>query len=153
MNLSISRGVFILIAAFSAINLPATARCDEKLDGIFNVKKFGATGDGQTLDTPAIEKTIQACQQTGGGKIIFPAGKYVTGTFEIFSHMTLDVEPGAVILASTNLSDYGLKEKYGINETEIGQSGEGLRTGIIVANHAEDVAIVGHGEFDGRGTY
>jgi Glycosyl hydrolases family 28 len=135
------------------INLTSGARCQEKTDGVFNVKNYGATGDGLTLDTPAINLAIQACKQAGGGLVVFPTGRYVTGTFEVFSHMTLEVESGAVILASTNLADYGLKEKYGIIENQIGQSGEGVRAGIVVVNHAEDVAIVGHGVFDGRGTY
>jgi len=133
--------------------LPFNSRAAEVPAEVFNVKNFGATGDGATLDTPAINRTINACRQAGGGLVVFPAGKYVTGTFEMFSDMTLEVQSGAVILGSTNLSDYGLKETYGIDENQIGQSGEGLRTGIIVANHAENLAVVGHGVFDGRGTY
>ncbi len=153
MNFSFFRNGLILFAISWLINFTPEARCEEKSDGVFNVKNYGATGDGQTLDTAAINRAIQACRQAGGGRIFFPAGRYVTGTFEVFSHMTLEVEPGAVILGSTNLDDYGLKEKYGIFESQIGQSGEGLRLGIVIANHAEDVAIVGHGIFDGRGTY
>jgi hypothetical protein len=146
------KGTVLLAICWSTI-LPASLRGGENSTGVFNIKNFGATGDGLTLDLPAINRTIQACRQAGGGVVVFPAGKYVTGTFEVFSHMTLDVESGAVILGSTNLSDYGGKEEYGIIESQIGQSGEGLRVGIVVANHAEDVAIVGHGVFDGRGTY
>ena len=144
------------IVAFAACGLfilPFKSRAGESPTEVFNVKAFGATGDGATLDTPAINRTINACRQAGGGLVVFPAGKYVTGTFEMFSDMTLEVQSGAVILGSTNLADYGLKETYGIDEHQIGQSGEGLRTGIIVANHAENLAVVGHGVFDGRGTY
>lgn len=144
------------IVAFAACGLfilPCESRAGQSPTGVFDVNAFGATGDGTTLDTPAINRAITACRQAGGGSVVFPAGKYVTGTFEIFSDMTLEIQSGAVILGSTNLSDYGLKDSYGINEQEIGQSGEGLHTGIIVANHAENVAIVGHGVFDGRGTY
>ena len=133
--------------------LPCNSRAGENPPEVFNVKNFGATGDGATLDTLAIKRTINACRQAGGGLVVFPAGKYVTGTFEMFSDMTLEVQSGALIVGSTNLSDYGLKKTYGIDENEIGQSGEGLRTGIIVANHAENVAVVGHGVFNGRGTY
>ncbi len=153
MNNFLLHSSLIFLVVFCSINFSPSARGAETADGIFNVKNYGATGDGQTLDTPAINRAIQACKQVGGGTIFFPAGKYVTGTFEIFSDMTIEVGSGAVISGSTNLLDYGLKENYGINENEIGQSGEGLHTGIIVANHAENVAIVGHGSFDGRGTY
>ncbi len=153
MNNSFLRSSIILLAIFCSINFPLKTHGAEPADNVFNVKNYGATGDGQTLDTPAINRTIQACQQAGGGTISFPTGKYVTGTFEIFSHMTVEVGSGAMILGSTNLADYGLKTKYGIIESEIGQSGEGLHTGLIVANHATDVAIIGHGVLDGRGTY
>ena len=145
--------LLLALALFGISLLPCFSGAGENPAEVFNVKKFGAAGDGATLDTPAIARTIAACRQAGGGRIVFPAGKYVTGTFEMFSDMTLEVQSGAVILASTNLSDYGLKETYGIDENQIGQSGEGLHTGLIVANHAENVAVVGHGVFDGRGTY
>src|SRR5690242_4585003 len=150
MNCPFLRKGIVLFALCRAMN---HGHCGEAPDGIFNVKNYGATGDGQTSDTPAINRTVQACRQAGGGTVLFPPGRYVTGTFEIFSHTTLAVESGAVILGSTNLADYGTKEQYGINESEIGQSGEGRRTGIVVANHAEEVAIVGPGTFDGRGTW
>ncbi len=153
MNSPFLRRDLALLAVILAMALALATRGEEAASGIFNVKNYGATGDGQTLDTPAINRAIEACRQAGGGTVLFPAGRYVTGTFEVFSHMTLAVESGAVILGSTNLADYGLKERYGINERDIGQSGEGRRMGIVVANHAEGVAIVGPGTFDGRGTW
>ena len=143
-----------LILVLWAAVLAPQVKCGEKAsDGVFNVRDYGATGDGRTLETPAITRAIKACAAAGGGTVLFPAGKYVSGTFELFSHVTLNLESGAVILGSTNLSDYGSKKEYGIEESEAGQSGEGLKTGIIVANHAEDAGITGHGVIDGRGTY
>jgi len=153
MNSPFRRCGVAWLAIISGLTLALGVHSEEASSGIFNVKNYGATGDGQTLDTPAINRAIQACRQVGGGTVLFPPGRYVTGTFELFSHMTLAVVSGAVIVGSTNLADYGLKEQYGINEHEIGQSGEGRRVGIVVANHAEDIAIVGPGTFDGRGTW
>jgi polygalacturonase len=115
--------------------------------------KVTSLGDGRTLDTLAISNAIGACAKAGGGIVLFPAGKFVSGTFELLNNVTLDLESGAVLMGSTNLSDYGFKTNYGIDEKEIGQSGEGLKVGIIVASKAENVGIVGHGVIDGRGTY
>ena len=141
--------IFVLWAAV----LAPQAKCGEKAsDGVFNVRDYGATGDGRTLETPAITRAIQACAAAGGGTVLFPAGKYVSGTFELLSHVTLNLESGAVILGSTNLSDYAYKTNY-LEYGGSGQSGEGLKTGIIIANKAEDIAITGPGIINGRGTY
>jgi hypothetical protein len=141
--------IFVLWAAV----LAPQAKCGEKAsDGVFNVRDYGATGDGRTLETPAITRAIQACAAAGGGTVLFPAGKYVSGTFELLSHVTLNLESGAVIIGSTNLSDYAYKTNY-LEYGGSGQSGEGLKAGIIIANKAEDIAITGPGIINGRGTY
>jgi polygalacturonase len=120
--------------------------------GTFNIRDYGAAGDGTTIDTAAISKAIQFAHDNGGGRVIAPPGVYVTGTFELLSNVTLDVEAGAVIRGSKNLADYksiaefGFAHDYGVNST-----GEGDRTGVIIARNAENVAIVGQGTIDGDG--
>lgn len=140
-------------AALWTIAAAAQASSGEKTTGIFNIRDYGAVGDGKTLDTAAIGRAVQACTQAGGGTVLFPAGEYVSGTFELLNNVTLNLESGAVLTGSTNLNDYGLKTDYGIDEKQIGQSGEGLKVGIVVANKVENVGIVGHGVINGRGTY
>ena len=118
---------------------------------VFNVREFGAIGDGKTLDTPAISKAIQAANFAGGGRVIFTPGVYLSGTFELLSNVTLDIQANAVILGSPNLADYGsistfgFAHVYGDNST-----GEGELVGIIVARNAENIAIVGQGAIDGN---
>lgn len=118
---------------------------------VFNVREFGAVGDGKTLDSPAIEKAIRAANEAGGGRVLFPPGVYLSGTFELLSNVTLDLQANAVILGSPNLSDYsnisafGFAHVYGENST-----GEGNLVGIIVARNAENIAIVGQGAIDGN---
>jgi hypothetical protein len=144
---------FILAIPF-AILLWAAPVCSQtpSPDGTCNVRSFGAKGDGSTLDTEAIVNAIRACAQAGGGTVLFPAGTYVTGTFELVSNITLQLDAGAVILGSPNISDYakladfGMARTYGVNS-----SGEGLLAGIIVARDAHDIAIVGRGAIDGQG--
>src|SRR5215472_10019280 len=70
----------ILLAASSGAAQSAAG--DTRSLHVFNVKDFGAMGDGQTLDTAAISKTIRTASTAGGGRVLFPPGIYVTGTFE-----------------------------------------------------------------------
>ena len=72
-----------------------------------NVKEFGAKGDGVTLDTEAIQKTIDACAEAGGGLVTLPSGTYLCSTFYLRSNLTFEVGQGAVLLGSKNMSDYG----------------------------------------------
>ncbi len=132
--------------------LPVLSQATPVPAGICDVKAFGAKGDGLALETEAISKAIRACAQLGGGTVLFPAGTYLTGTFELVSNITLQLDAGAVILGSPNISDYGkigdysLARNYGVDS-----SGEGVLVGIIVARDVHDVAIVGRGTIDGQG--
>src|ERR1700712_1176319 len=71
-----------------------------------NVHDFGATGDGKTKDTAAIQQTIDRCSVLGGGEVLFPAGNYLTGAIALRSNITLHLEKGAVITGSADLKDY-----------------------------------------------
>src|SRR5688572_24047797 len=66
---------------------------DQKLRGasIYNIRDFGAKGDGKTLDTIAIQKAIDACNKDQGGTVLVPAGKFVCGTIELKSNVTLQL--------------------------------------------------------------
>ena len=137
---------------FAAMSIQPAEAAGAPAGASYNVKDYGAVGDGKALETAAINQTIRACNQAGGGTVLFPAGTYVTGTFELLSHVTLSVQAGAVIKGSKDLADYGVKTHYGIKGLS-GQSGEGLRAGLIIANNAENIAILGPGTIDGQGTY
>jgi polygalacturonase len=67
---------------------------------VFDVKTFGAKGDGQTLDRDSINKAIETAGIGGGGKVHFPAGTYLIGSIRLRSNVTLDLERGTVIEAS-----------------------------------------------------
>jgi hypothetical protein len=120
--------------------------------GTCEVRAFGAKGDGVALDTDAIRRAILTCGEAGGGTVVFHPGTYVTGTIELLSNITLELDAGATLQGSPNLSDYRTLSAYGMDrEFGVNSSGEGLLVGIIVARDAHDVAIVGRGAIDGRG--
>jgi polygalacturonase len=66
----------------------------------FNIRSFGATGDGKAVDTPAVNRTIATAAESGGGTVLFPAGVYLCHSIRLKSYVTLRLEPGAVILAA-----------------------------------------------------
>src|SRR5664280_2150007 len=69
-------------------------------DALFNVRTYGATGDGKTVDTPAINKAIEALAAGGGGTLFFPAGTYLCFTIRLKSNVGLYLSQGAIILAA-----------------------------------------------------
>jgi len=73
---------------------------------VFNGRDYGATGEGKALDTSAISVAIKAASSAGGGRVLFPPGTYLTGTFELLSNVQLELMAGAVILGSRNVADY-----------------------------------------------
>jgi hypothetical protein len=73
---------------------------------VFDVKSYGAKGDGKILDSPAINQAIEAASAAGGGTVHFPAGTYVIGSIRLRSNLTLQFEPGATLEASADPSAY-----------------------------------------------
>ncbi len=110
-----------------------------------NIKDFGAVADGKTLNTEAINKAILEVSSQGGGKVIVPQGLWLTGPIELQSNVNLYTEENALILFSDKFNDYPIIET----------SFEGLETrrcqSPISAVNAENIAITGHGVFDGAG--
>lgn len=142
-----------IIFSFMLFTVWASNGIAQERAGVFNVTRYGAVGDGKTLDTPAISKAIKAASDAGGGTVFFPAGTYVSGTFELLSNITLRLGVGAVLEGSRDTSQYKLKSDFKLKGYRSGQSGEGLRAGLIVANHAENIAIVGRGTIEGNGIF
>ena len=72
----------------------------------YNVRQFGAAGDGMVYDTQAIQSAIDSASKNGGGVIYFPPGIYLTRTIILTDHITLHIEQGALILGSKDLNKY-----------------------------------------------
>jgi len=111
----------------------------------FSVDRFGAVGNGETLDTAAIQGAIDACAQAGGGTVYLPAGHYVSGSLFLESDITLYLDAGAVLLGSERMADYPV-----IAHRWEGVSRES-HAPLIGGTELENVAICGRGTIDGRG--
>lgn len=111
--------------------------------GVFNIKHFGAIGDGMVMETKAIQKTIDACHDAGGGVVWVPAGDFQIGTIRLKSNVTLSLDHGATLLGSQNIADY---------PTEFNAPREGGGGCLIYAANATNIRIEGLGVIDGRGT-
>ncbi len=66
----------------------------------FDVRLFGAAGDGLTLDTGAINRAIAAAQALGGGTVVLPAGNYLSHSIRLCSHLTFELRAGATLIAA-----------------------------------------------------
>ena len=121
----------------------------------FNVKTFGATGDGVTIDSPAINKAIEAAADAGGGTVYIPAGTYLCCSIRLKSNISLYLDHGAVILAAeptdstgydqAEPNEWGDKYKY----QDYGHSH--WRDSLIWGENLENISIVGSGLIYGKG--
>ena len=149
---------FISIITFAAANSAAQntnsaqPQASTSRNNEFNIVDFGARADGKTLNTSAINAAVLAAAKVGGGTITFPAGRYRTGTFRLVSNITLQLQAGAVLEGSKELSDYGDITDYGLGRVYgTNSSGEGTKVGIVFAHNVENVSIIGPGIIDGSG--
>jgi polygalacturonase len=138
--------IILLLSAglVKAQNIPPAQNQPSAASKQFNVRDFGAAGDGQTNDTSSLQKALDACSAAGGGEVIVPAGNYLTGSLVLHSHVTLNVEQNAVLRGSGDTADYPL----GTARWE-GIESPAYRA-LISADHAEDIAITGAGTIAGN---
>lgn len=110
-----------------------------------DIRDFGAKADGETLNTEAINNAIKVVSEKGGGKVIIPEGLWLTGPVVLQSNVNLHAEKNALVLFSGDADLYPL----------VPTSFEGLDMlrcqAPISAVNAENIAITGHGVFDGSG--
>src|SRR5829696_9796316 len=109
---------------------------------VYDVRTFGAKGDGATLDTAAVQAAIDACTRDRGGVVLVPAGDFVVGTLELKSNVTLRLAAQGRLLGS------GKPEHY--------RAGNGIPPGngnivLLSAANAENVSVEGRGTIDGNG--
>ena len=135
----------ILLTGLLLVLTGLSALYAQQQSDYFNVKSYGAVGDGQTLDTKSFVNTIAACVKAGGGTVYVPTGKFVIGTVQLFSNIHLVLSPGAVLVASPDNNNFLQQKDFGFSG-----SGASDKLGLLFADHADNVSITGFGAVDGN---
>jgi len=112
----------------------------------FNIRDFGAAGDGITLDTKALQSAIDRCAMQGG-TVFVPPGTFLTGSIDLKSNVDLHISAGAVILGSKKLEDY--RERIPALQS---YNDVFLKYSLFYAERAENISIRGEGIIDGQGS-
>jgi polygalacturonase len=115
-------------------------------DRIFDITKFGARADATTLNTKSIADAIDACSRAGGGRVLVPAGRFLTGAIHLKSDVELHVSEGATLLFDTSPASYPM----------VFTRWEGMElmnySPLIYARKQKNIAITGKGTLDGQGS-
>ena len=135
-------GSSLLGSAAAAEDTAAPSNSKTSGLSIYNIRNFGAKGDGTTLDTAAIQAAIDAANHDRGGIVLVPAGDFLCGTVQLKSNVTLHLSAQGRILGSGQIQDYS--------------AGKGVPPGngnfaLLYAADAENVTIEGRGTIDGQG--
>jgi polygalacturonase len=136
INVWIMMGLTCLLATGSVLGAEA----------LYDVRDYGATADGKTLCTTAIQKAIDDCSKAGGGTVYLPPGTFLSGTIYFKTGVTLKLAAGCTLLGSTDLKDYPVTvpafRSYTDNYTD---------KSLIYGENVERIAITGKGTIDGQG--
>ena len=121
------------------------------VDGAFNVRAYGALGDGNQLDSPAINRAIDAAAQTGGGTVLVPAGTYLCGSIHLHSNIHLVIDAGATILGAPQaINAYDETESWSGNPYQDGGHCY-FHNSLIWGENLVNVSITGNGIINGGG--
>jgi polygalacturonase len=133
MKIKISKTKLALFILVMGCVTYSTAHAQSK---IYDITKYGAKSNIESLQTEYIQAAIDAASKKGGGKVIIPKGSFVSGSIILKSNIELHMEEGAILLGSLDPRDY-TKLNYGM--------------AFILADSQKDISITGSGEVNGRG--
>ncbi|HWB54625.1 MAG TPA: glycoside hydrolase family 28 protein, partial [Tepidisphaeraceae bacterium] len=103
---------------------------------VFSIADYGALGDGKTLNTEAITKAIAACKAAGGGEILVPQGKFVSGPLDFCSNLNLHLD--GTLLLDNDIDKFPKRSETAYRDA-------------FIFDKCHDIAITGHGTIDGQG--
>ncbi len=114
----------------------------------YDIRSFGALGDGCTMNTAAIQKAIDQCALKGGGTVVVPPGVFLSGTLFLKDHVHLYLASGAVLKASPHREDYNADDAFPQNHIAHFEHVSGAH--FILGIEVIDVTISGQGTIDGN---
>jgi polygalacturonase len=154
---------FAVAAAATTIGRSALAESPAatSVESTFNVRNYGAVGDGKTVDTPAINRAIEAVAAAGGGTLVFPAGTYVCFTIHLRSNVDLFLSRGCTIHAANspkpnettgyNGGTYDAAEPNAPWEAFQDYGHNHWHNSLFVGESISDFSILGPGLIHGKG--
>lgn len=116
---------------------------------IYDVRNYGAVGDGITLNTKSIQAAIDDCAKRGGGRVLLEDGKYLSGSIELRSFVELHIAQNAVLLGSTDCADF--PERKNLKHVNSSMLPRERNACFIFADECENVALTGMGTIDCNG--
>jgi polygalacturonase len=126
-------------------------------EAFFDIRRYGAAGDGKTLDTKAIQSAIDAAERVGGGTVLFPAGTYASYSIHLKSNVALYLDQGATLLAAsvplegTTSGGYDAAEPQGAWEPYQDYGHNHWHNSLLWGENLHDVSILGPGRIWGKG--
>jgi polygalacturonase len=121
---------------------------DDSGTRVYNIRKYGAKGDGVALDTAALQAAIDACNHDGGGTVLVPAGTFQIGTIELKSNVTLHIAAAGKLLGSGDGKQYHAVDAIPLSGDSTLVDGNWA---LLFAVNATNVTIEGAGTIDGQG--
>jgi polygalacturonase len=152
---SLSAAVGGFAAPWARAQSPETA--PGTASGAYDIRSFGAVGDGKTIDTAAVNRAIEAAAASGGGTVRFPAGTYACFSIHLRSNVALQLEPGATILAAATPMEGTTTGGYDDAEPNDGDNHyqdyghSHWHNSLIWGENLHNIAIFGRGLVWGRG--
>jgi hypothetical protein len=134
--------------ARAAAPAKAATNSDDLGTRTYNIRTFGAKGDGTTVDTAALQAAIDACTREGGGTVLVPAGTFVIGTTELKSNVTLHIAASGKLLGSADGKQYHAVDAIPLHGDTTLNDGNWA---LLFAVKTKNVAIEGPGTIDGQG--
>ena len=141
-----------------AAALLALTGCSHKM--ALKITDMGAVSGGEFDNALIINSAIDSCSRAGGGRVVVPAGQFMSGTIYLKAGVELRLDKGAELLASRNLASYGhyvTDKDMSRYDTGVGTANQNCASdtiwsqALVIAHHADGAAITGCGRIDGGG--